>query len=89
MVDKIKVGKRYRIDLSKWIYITKKEDVRRYSNNNIILISEVNNIDNTDCGLWRFKNDNGKEDCWYFRKDELLPIREEAFLEIFKEEIYG
>ena len=85
MVEKIEVGKKYRVGMSK---VKRKEirtDIEKYSDNGVILLS---NIITVDFGRWKFKRDNGEEGWYYFTKEQLLPVREEAFLEIFKEEIY-
>ena len=84
MVEKIEAGKRYRIDLSRLLY-TRREDVEKYSDNGIILISKLNHYGTS--GIWKFKKENGENNYWWFIKDDLLPLREEAFLEIFKEEL--
>lgn len=92
MVEKIEVGKRYRVDLSKLKQRPDiAENIKKYSDNGVILISAIVTI-NSDNNYWGkciFKKDDGVVYFWLFKKEELLPIREEAFLEIFKEEIYG
>ena len=90
MVNEIVVGKRYRVDLntiSTMKRIDMKDDIEKYSDNGIILINSVNNT--WEDGVWEFKTNDGEEDHWLFQKRHLLPLREEAFLEIFKEDIYG
>ena len=88
MVEKIEAGKRYRVDVKNIDFGNNfLKDLKNYSNDGIILISKLNHYGSI--GEWEFKRDNGKEDNWWLNKDKLLPVREEAFLEIFKEEIYG
>ena len=86
MVDKIEIGKRYRVDMSQLCYDPFKGDIEKYSNNGIILISYIGD---DGIGIWNFKKENGENSHWWFDKEDLIPLREEAFLEIFKEEIYG
>ena len=88
MFEKVVAGRRYRVDVKNNnfgnVFL---EDIEKYANNDVILISKVNLYGSG--GKWEFKRDSGQEDNWWFAKNELLPLREEAFLEIFKEEIYG
>ena len=44
MVDKIEFGKRYRVALNECTYRPRKEAIKKYSNNNTILISEIHSI---------------------------------------------
>ena len=85
MVEKIEAGKRYRVDLNQvQDYSALIEDLKEYSNNGIILISNL--LDN-GVGVWEFKKDGFLWNNWMFTKENLIPLREEAFLEIFKEEL--
>ena len=80
MVDKIEVGKRYKINLNLITEQTTKDKIVSYTDNGIILISE---IDSYGRGLYKFDEHYH----WYFSKNYLISLREEAFLEIFKEEL--
>ena len=89
MVEKIEAGKRYRVDMSELSSpetIRIIEDVKKYSDNGIILISKVFN---NRFGEWEVVDNDKQKRRWRFNRNVLLPLREEAFLEIFKEEIYG
>ena len=83
MVEKIEAGKKYRFDLNKSQYRPRLDDIKKYSNNGVVLLSSGGNFG----GTWKFKKENGEMDSCFLYTCELLPLREEAFLEIFKEEI--
>ena len=89
MVNKIEAGKRYRVDMNKLPSkgsSVRACDVEKYSDNGIVLISAIYSY-TPAVGKWEFKKNNGEKSYWHLNIDELLPLREEAFLEIFKDEL--
>ena len=72
MIEKIEVGKKYRVDFNILrTLLTSK--VRWYGDNGIILISEVDTDGN---GLWAYMDEKDHYCSWWINKKYLLPLEE-------------